>query len=240
VAYHKPTLVETYAELYLAPGTLSQSTMFDVVPELKKLGFTDVELNTVGFSVEFKQGNPSRRETQRVRCWKPGRTQLVQVGEDLLVVNLTGQYPGWTAFTTLFSQALTGLHAGVGEPRYVSMALGAIDQFSVMPDAGYHVSDFLAVGGAVVPSWYSGCRESLDMDLGHGILASDGHNRQIHINVRVEPEAVNFMLRTEFRERIETTNELTQMLGKLHDESNVVFEQIITDRLRKQVMGGKK
>src|SRR5207249_4220734 len=112
-----------------------EARFFDVVPELKKLGFTDIELATVGLTLDIRQGRPSPREKQRVRCWKPGRKELVQVGEDVLVTNLTGEYPGWDAFVHLFAQARQALAVGLGQIGITSLNLGAIDQF-VAPQAG--------------------------------------------------------------------------------------------------------
>lgn len=239
VAYRKPTLIETYAELYLSRGTLTEARFFDVVPQLKKAGFTEIELTTVGLSLDIKQGRPSPRENQRVRCWKPGRTELVQVGEDLLVVNLTGEYPGWDSFVRLFAEARNALGSGIGELQITSLNLGALDQFDV-PGNGFLVSEYLNVGGPIIPSWYSGCRESLDLDMGYGILDQDGHNRQIHVNVRAAGDPVRIGFRCQFHDRVDHDTELISLLSRLHDESNRTFEALITDEVRNNIMGGRK
>src|SRR5438034_1011205 len=105
VRYKNPTLVETFTELHLEPGTLTEARFFDVVPKLKELGFTEVEFATGGLKLDLTPGRTGMpRETQRVRSWRPGRRELAQVAEDLFVVNLTGEYPGWGGFTRLFNE----------------------------------------------------------------------------------------------------------------------------------------
>lgn len=238
VAYRKPTLVETHAELHLVGETLSEARFFDVVPELKKLGFTDIELTTVGFSLDIRQGRPSSRDNQRVLCWKPGRKELVQVGEDVLVANLTGDYPGWDAFVRLFAEAREALVRGLGQINAISLNLGAVDQFDV-ERAGFGISDYLDVGGSIVPKWYAGCGESLDLDMGRGMLDQDGHNRQVHVNVRAGSDPVRVSFRTQFHDRVQPGVDLGVLLSRLHEESNATFEAMITDRIRNGIMGGR-
>lgn len=238
MAYRKPTLIETYVELHLGRGSLTEGQFFDVVPALKKLGYDDIELTTVGLSLDIKQGRPAPREKQRVRCWKPGRRELVQVGEDLLVVNLTGEYPGWDAFLKIFSEAQSALIEGLSRIQIKSINLGSIDRFEV-PIDDYSFSSYFDVGGKVVPAWYSNSREAIDIDLGSGILESDGRNRQIHIDVRIA-DSVIIGIRCQFHDAVSSGADLDSVLAQLHDESNEAFESIITDSVREQIMGGKK
>lgn len=238
MAYKKPTLTETYAEIHLAPGLLSEARFFDVVPRLKALGFSDVELSTVGMKLDIKQGRPLPRDLQRVRCWKAGRTQLVQVGEDLLIANLTGQYPGWSSFVQLFEEAYQALVDGLGTVEPVSVNVAALDSFEV-PKEGFSISDYLAVGGKIIPQWYANCGESLDMTLGRGLLEVDGRNRQVHVSVRSAGDPVKISFRTQCHDRVQAANDLKDLLFRLHDETNSTFEAMITDRVRHTVMGGE-
>lgn len=238
MAYKKPTLTETYAEIHLAPGVLSEAQFFDVVPRLKTLGFSEVEFSTVGLKLDIKQGRPPR-ELQRVRCWKPGRTQLVQVGEDLLVANLTGEYPGWSSFVQLFDEAYQALVDGLGKVEPVSLNVAALDSFEV-PKEGFSVSEYLAVGGMIIPQWYAQSAESLDLTLGRGLLEVDGENRQVHVSVRSAADPVKISFRTQCHDRLAAGSDLKARLQRLHDNTNSIFEALITDRVRQTVMGGQQ
>jgi len=239
VAYRKPTLVETHAELHLSQGSLSEARFFDIVPELKKLGFTDIELSTAGLSLDITQGRPSTREMQQVRCWRPGRKELVQLRADVLVANLTGDYPGWDAFVRLFAEARSALEAGMARPVVTSLNLGALDQFEVSRD-GFSISGYLNVGGPIIPTWYAGCTASLDLDMGRGLLDQDGYNRQVHMAIRSGGDPVKIVFRSQFHDRVQAGADLVALLARLHDESNSTFEALITDRVRNEIMGGRK
>lgn len=239
MAYKKPTLIETYAELHLAERTLSEARFFDVVPKLKELGFTEVELATAGLSFDIKPGRLGMpRETQRVRCWKPGRQELAQVGEDLFVVNLTGEYPGWDRFVHLFDEGFGALEAGLGKLAVRSLNLLTRDQFQV-PRDGFSVSEYLAVGGRVIPKWYEDCHESLDLSIGRGLLDPDGRNRQIQVGVRAAADPVTIAFQAAFHDVVKEGANPRAMLEGLHNESNDTFESLITDRTRNHVMGGR-
>jgi hypothetical protein len=242
LAYRNPTLAETYAELHLEPGTLTEARFFDVVPKLKELGFTELELTPAGLSFDFKPGRTGvpmgvPRETQRVRCWKPGRRELAQVGEDLFVVNLTGAYPGWESFTRLFDEGLGALRAGLGEVRVRSLNLLTSDRFQAAKE-GFVVSEYLDVGGRIMPRWYADCRESLDLSIGRGWLEADGRNRQVQVSVRALADPVIVQFNAAFHDAVPVGGNLRDTLERLHRESVDTFESLITNRTRNEIMGG--
>lgn len=242
MGYRKPTLVEMYAEVHLAPESLKEAQFFAVVPKLQELGFSDVEFASVGLSFDVDpsaQAMQFPRETKRVRCWKPGKQELAQVGEDLLVVNLTGRYTGWDGFLRLFDEGLRGLRAGLNEVPIRSLNLLTIDRFRV-PKDGFTVDSYLNVGGDVVPAWYEASSESLDITLGKGFLEHDHRNRRIQIGVRTNVDPVAILLHSSFHDVVDDGANLHPILERLHGESNKTFESMITDKTRNEVMGGKE
>lgn len=239
MGYKKPTIAETYAEIHLAPETLTEARFFDVVPKLKDAGFTEVEFASAGLSLEVRQGFPPLpRETRRVRCWKPGRNELAQVAEDLFIINLTGQYPGWHAFVHLFDEGRRALAAGLGSVPARSLNLVTIDRFEVARE-GFTVAKYLAVGGSVIPSWYADCSESLDLSLGRGLLEPNGRNRQVLVHVQAASDPVKVLFQAQFHDQVDEGADLQEALQRLHSEAHDTFEAMITDRLRDQVMGGQ-
>jgi uncharacterized protein (TIGR04255 family) len=234
--YKNPTITEIYAELHLEADVLTEGQFFDVVPQLKKAGFGDVEFARAGLDLDLKSGLP--REVKRVRCWNADRTRLVQIGEDLLVVNVLGSYPGWDEFKKLFGVARQALEQGLGEVGVQSLNLLTIDQFEV-PRAGFNISRFLNTGGPVMPGWYEGCSEPLDLTMGRGRLQVDGRNRQFRVKVEATRDIVKVRIQAHFHDRVEEGADLVELLERLHDESNDTFEDLITDHLRNEVMGGR-
>src|SRR5437867_11131756 len=96
--YKKPVLIEIFAECVLTPGTLPVPRFFDTVPTLKARGFTDIEM--IGNVQMTANEGPSMQP--RIRCWSADRRRLIQIAEDLVIVNLIGDYPGWRPFIELF------------------------------------------------------------------------------------------------------------------------------------------
>lgn len=238
MGYRNPTLTEIFAEVYLEADSLTEAKFFEVVPQLQELGFTEVEFSPGGLSLDFRPGRMgSPREKQLVRCWKPGRQELAQVGEDLFVVNLMGSYPGWARFLTLFEKGIGALNRGLGVARIRSLSLRTIDRFEI-PRDGFVVSDYLNTSGQVIPKWYENCRESLDLTMGRGFLDSDGRNRLVNVAVRANVDPVVLAIQASFHDVVSSASQLSNVLERLHGESNQTFESLITNRTRSEVMGG--
>jgi uncharacterized protein (TIGR04255 family) len=238
VAYRTPIIIETYAELHLAPGGLTQADFFEVVPHLKSRGFAGVELASGGLQLEVKSaGFPVPRERQRVRCWNADRTALVQLAEDLLVVNLTGKYPGWTQFRSNFKQAEEALRSGVKSAEIRSVALHTLDQFRI--GRGVYVAErCVNVGGGFVPEWYRGSRLSFDVHLGRGAMLAEGQNEQIEIGVDATSDPVGVRIKVGLHRPVSQDRGADAILEKLHDDSTAIFEDLITDYVRNDIMGG--
>ena len=231
MGYKKPTIIEIYIECFLAPSTLTVSRFFEIVPALKEKGFTDIELQP---SFQVGIGEPNLQP--RIRCWSEGRKKLVQISEDNLIVNLVGEYPGWPAFTELLESAVSVVASRIGEFAIASMNLHTIDRFSV-PVESYALERYVDCGGKIVPEWYKGSREALDITLGRGLVKEDTWNRQINVKVRRrEPVVIEF--RVGLHNVIGSGKSWKHVLETLHDESNEIFESLVTDTTRNEIMGG--
>jgi len=242
VSYKKPTLQEVVAEVHLGDGVLTPPQFFEIVPALKTAGFGDVEMtggDVVEVDVEAKSLH--RRAQQRVRCWNEDRTKLVQLGQDLLVANLVGEYPGWTAFMAVFNAALESLTTVINPALDVrSLALTTIDMFEV-PAEGFRFSDYLNVDGPYLPSWYADEEVPLDITLGKGFIAENGSNRQLRVRVRKrgDEDVMQVHMRAVFHNTVgQGDDDLRELLASFHVESNTMFEGLITDLVRNEVMGG--
>ncbi len=229
--YKNPTLIEIYIECYLTPSTLTAARLFDVVPAVKAKGFTDVEM--LG---NFQLGPGEAMVQPRVRCWSEGRKKLIQMSEDTLIVNLVGGYPGWATFTELLETAVNAVTGAAGGVAFASMNLNTIDRFSV-PVEGYVFDRYVSCGGKIVPDWYRDSREALDITLGKGLLQDDARNRQINVKV-LKRESVLIEFRVGLHNLIGGERKWKDVLEMLHDESNEIFESLITDTTRSEIMGG--
>lgn len=239
MAYKKPILCEVLVEAHLGAHSLPQSAFFDVVPELKKSGFTDIEMGEAGFRLEFdpEQSEPRPRPKPRIRCWRADRTALIQLSEDLLVSNLTGDYPGWKHVRDLFETATAALNGAVPNAVYESLNLSTIDRFTA-PLNGFRLGDYLDCGGRYVPAWYQDATDPLDLSLGRGFLKQQGYNRSIKVKVRIADDEVRMEIHGVFHDRLKAGANMFDTLDALHTESNAAFEALITERTRNEVMEG--
>jgi len=231
MGYKKPTIIEIYIECFLAPSTLTVSRLFDVVPALKEKGFTDIELQP---SFQVGTGEPSLQP--RIRCWSEGRKKLIQLSEDNLIVNLVGDYPEWPAFTELLESAVGVVGSRIGAFAIASMNLNTIDRFSV-PGESYVLDRYVDCGCKIVPAWYKGSREAIDITLGRALVKEDAWNRQINVKVRKrEPMLIEF--RVGLHNTVGSDKSWKDVLDGLHNESNEIFESLITDSTRNEIMEG--
>jgi uncharacterized protein (TIGR04255 family) len=229
--YKKPVLIELFAECYFTPSTFSAVHVMDVVTGLRSKGFNDIEL------VEGLQMGVEQPAVQsRIRCWSPGRKKLLQLSEDCLIVNLVGEYPGWSPFVELADLALGLAAHSVRDLSLKSVNLNTIDRFTV-PRASYLLDQYVNVGGKIVPGWYKGSKEALDLTLGWGLLNENGWNKQVNVRVRCA-EAVTIEFRAAHHKILASGLEWKSALNELHEQSNVTFEALITDKTRNEVMGG--
>jgi len=229
--YKKPVLIELFAECFLAPSSLNAGRLVEIVTVLKGNGFSDVELlGSLQMNVEEPTMIP------RIRCWSQGRNKLVQLSQDCLIINLVGEYPGWPTFNELMEMALGAVHKTIGSLPFKSISLNTIDRFSV-PKASYALESYVSVGGQIVPQWYKGSKESLDITLGWGMLQEDNWNRQINVKVRSR-ELVTIEFRVSLHRVVPTPGDWKSVLNALHEQSNQTFEALITDKTRNEVMEG--
>jgi len=243
LAYKNPTLDEVYAELFCDLNSLRAEDFFSVVPRLAAVGFSDVEFADTGIELLGvpldAEGQVIPKRRHRVRCWLPDHSGLAQVAEDLLAVNLVGEYPGWDRFRELFSLLLASGREGLPDASFSSLSLTTIDRFKVPRSGDFRFGEYIQCGGRFIPEWYKDAREGLDVNLGLGFLATDHFNRKVSVRLRLEEEEAAFQLRAEFHNQL-AGKDPEEVLEDLHRDSNATFEAIITDRVRMEVMGGVK
>jgi uncharacterized protein (TIGR04255 family) len=240
VDYEKPILVEIYTETYIKSGQLPSERFFDIVPALRELGLSKVEFGHVdALSVQPAERIISQSRAPRVRCWDKENHKLVQVGQDLLVINVVGTYPGWEEYVDFFERVQATARRAIPGLEAQSLALHAIDRFDV-DKAGYKLADYLAPTGRIIPEWYLESQEAIDIDMGRGLLHSDGYNRVVNVKVRPGKKRVKIELRSTFHENVSEDHYLGKVLESLHRRSISTFEAMITDRTRNEIMGGLK
>jgi uncharacterized protein (TIGR04255 family) len=242
VSYQRPIIIEIYAELFLEPGTFPFAQMLDVVPPLRRRGFSVVESADMADADVDGSEDPERRpgHVPRIRCWTEDKTRLVQLAPDNVAMNLVspeGTYPGWEPFVSdVVRPTCELLRQTASRARPVSLALNTLDRFEI--PRGLPLGDFLNCGGPRIPAILADTTQAFDYDIGRGLLESEGQNRQLHISGR--PGAATYLVNIHavLHETISESGDIFLKLEQLHDDANIMFESLITDRTRNEVMKG--
>jgi uncharacterized protein (TIGR04255 family) len=242
VSYHRPIIIEIYAELFFEPGSFSFAQMLEVIPLLRRRGFSIVESADVVESNMADLDDPQLRPAHipRIRCWTEDKTRLVQLAPDNVAMNMVspeGTYPGWEPFVTeVVRPTCEVLLQHASRARPVSLALNTLDRFTI-PE-GVPLGEFLYCGGPRIPAVLADTTQAFDYDIGRGLLHTDRKNRQLHISGRQSQNAYMVNIHAVFHETISEDEGILQKLEQLHDDANEVFESLITDRTRNEVMEG--
>ncbi|MEO8379910.1 MAG: TIGR04255 family protein [Acidobacteriota bacterium] len=242
MSYQRPIIIEIYAELFLEPGTFPFAQMLEVVSLLRGRGFGVVESADVADADLDGSEGPERRPAHvpRIRCWTEDRTRLIQLAPDNVAMNLVspeGTYPGWEPFVShVVRPTCEILRQTASRARPVSLALNTLDRFEI--PRGLPLGEFLNCGGPRIPSILADTTQAFDYDIGRGLLESEGQNRQLHISGRPGTATYLVNIHAVFHQTIPESGDILLKLEQLHDDANTVFESLITDRTRNEVMKG--
>jgi uncharacterized protein (TIGR04255 family) len=240
MAYKNPTLTEIVAEIRLESGTLPEKNFMRLINELAEHGLDQQELGHI--AIMDSQAKPEGIEpalVPRIRCWDRERIKLVQFSVDAVYVNLIGEYPGWDAFMDHLRMAEGSVEKVVERtPNIVRVAHQTIDKWKA-ERSSFTIGQYLNCGGPFIPGWYSEVNVSGDISLGQGFHAKDGFNKNINLRVRTSDNAVQFQMSVNLAVAGEQLN-LMQTMDQLHDESGQIFEGVITDKVRNEIMGGRR
>lgn len=236
MSYNQPILLEIYLKVTLREGALPESKYFSIVPLLQTAGLITVELGQA-----LEQHDQVARQVSRVKCWDKDKFRLVQLAPDVVLVNQTKQYLGWSKFRELIGVTFAAVADGGVPLNFKSIELNTIDQFEVpLPD--YRFGKWLNCKGPYLPPWYEDVSDPCDIHMGQGLLNVNGQNRQLHVHVETHPKAGIARIRMQgiFHDALQDQKSFDERLSALHDEANEQFESIITDALRTEIMRGRK
>lgn len=240
MGYRNPTLTEILAELHLEAGTLPEKSFMSLARELAACGFEDQEfMNAVIIENQDQEQEPEPKVVPRIRCWDRERVRLVQLSPDVVYANLIGEYPGWEKFVEHMQTTRTAIANALNiQVQFTRVDLTTIDKWKVGLE-GFTIGQYLDCDGPFIPRWYSEVGVSSDIILGQGFHHKDGFNKKLHITIRTSEHNVQFQIRATFGVTGEQMD-FDALMDRLHKEAVQCFESLITDKVRNEVMGGKK
>jgi uncharacterized protein (TIGR04255 family) len=154
-------------------------------------------------------------------------------------VNLIGEYPGWEKFREHIQTSLASINSALKrELQIIRVGLQTTDKWKV-DSAGFTIGQYLNCGGSFIPRWYSGVKVSSDINLGQGFHHQDGFNKKVTVQVRTSEDNVQFSIQIVLGVS-DRQKDFDELMEQLHRESVQCFEEIITDKVRVEIMGGQK
>lgn len=241
MAYKRPLLRELIAEVSLAPGSLPEASFLSLANCLTASGLSIPEFRSfTSLSVIDPLLPPQARQGPRLKLWNQEKSKLVQYSPDEFFLHLIGPYLGWDAFLDLQALAEDAVLSSVSAPLDIkAVSLIALDEMKV-EKSSFTLGEYLHCGSKFVPSWYGNSTEAVDISLGRGLLESDGYNTSVQIAVRPDSsDLVSIELQSSFRILVSPGHGLRDTLELLHSKSLEAFEEMITDKTRDQIMGGR-
>ena len=238
MGYKNPTLTEILAELHLEAGTFSEKSFMAFARELAGGGLDDQELGHTAIVLGEVEGQDPRL-VPRIRCWDRERIRLVQFSPDAIYVNLIGEFPGWDKFTEHIRATRVALaNALKGDIEPVRIDLTTIDKWKVGRE-GFTIGKYLNCNGLFIPRWYCDVSVSSDIILGQGFHAKDGFNKKVTVKIRTSDTDAQFQISATFGVT-DHDRGFDVLLNELHHETVVCFEDLITDVVRNEIMGGRR
>jgi len=118
------------------------------------------------------------------------------------------------------------------------VSLSYIDKIDDIDDKDFTLGKYINCNNDILPRILNDSKEASDCIIGRG-NANIENNRQIKLALRInEKRLYNIRLETVFLVLIHENTDLNEILKELHFQGNELFEKIITDYVRQEIMGG--
>lgn len=234
--YANPPLIEALCELRFEPGRPWDQTIPGLLYADVRESFPIREQEDQT-EIQFRLDSQrvQRQTTKRMRFFNSGKTALIQVSPDALVINHLQPYPGWEVFRSKILTALDRYKA-VAEPKAVSAcALRYINRIPV-PSEGAILEHYLVT----VPNVPKNLPEALvgwalSLDIPHlerkGIVRLEAGAAPV-----AEGEDAAFVLDIRFSalapQDLGLEDSLTAWIDGAHDVVQETFEASITSDAR--------
>ncbi|MFN0274267.1 MAG: TIGR04255 family protein [Chitinophagales bacterium] len=228
MSYKNPILAEIYVEFFLIEPA-SSNDQLDLVQILKSNGYDNITLPNEIYNLSPPQKTIN---TKYIRCMNETGDKLIQVSPQVFVMNAIGNYKGKDDFFTFFHSGVNYLKETNLFNSINGLSLNTIDRLDVVLNDNFLFQDYINCEGEIVPKWYKGSIYPIDINYGKGVPGKDEYNKQVKLSGRINDDKYSFELQTLLRFQIEDTTLIENFFNDIYVESNQIFENVITDKVR--------
>jgi uncharacterized protein (TIGR04255 family) len=235
--YPRPPLIEALCEIYFDPGQEWDVTLLGLYYERVKSGFPGKrELRNLEVSVQSgpeQFAQEIREAGVRMQFVRADKTAMVQVAPNLLVVNQLPPYPSWAEFRALISERVND-YVAVAKPQGLArIGLRYINRFNFTPGK-YEFARYFARAKFIPPALF----EATGQFLFRLELAQAEQERLLvtMASAATEPSQASIVLdldHVSIGSRPPDTTVILAQLDAAHDRIETVFEDCLTDDLRR-------
>lgn len=230
--YARPPLVEALCQFQFEPGQEWDIAIPGLFYNEVKLEFPERHQQRA-LEVLFDQGTGQAKQSSaaRIQFRRSDGTALVQIGPDLLIVNVLYPYPGWETFRGIVLTSFES-YCSVAQPVGLkAMSLRYINRIR-LPSPSVEIEDYLRFSPSVpsgLPQVFVGWAQSVSIPLDEKAI--------LRINAgstRDESEADTiFVLDIESSTaQMKSLESMEAEITRSHDVIEKAFEECVTDRAR--------
>ena len=231
--YEDPPIIEAVCEFRFQPSQPWDWTILGLFYDRVKKEFPNKkQQNAIELRIH-PSGGEIKQQLQ-MQFWREDEKSLLQVGVDLLTINMLKPYPNWAIFKSLIAEAFA-IYKDIAQPKgFHRIGLRYINQINT-GEKEARIEDYLRAYPTVpkeIPQLYTGWLQRVDVPFEplNGIL-------RLHVgSVREEQQkAVSFLLDLDFgtlRASDVALDEALDWVEQAHSQIEQVFEACITDKAR--------
>lgn len=231
--YGRPPLIEALCQFRFVPGREWDNTVPGLLYAKIQNDFPKRRKHAA-FEFLLEPGSSEVKKVggDRTQFLSADQTSLVQVGADLLIINVLRPYPGWEGFRRLIISTLEH-YVKVAEPAGLrSLALRYINRIALPDVPSVTVEHYLTFSPDIpegLPQDLSAWTQSVDLPVENvGLLRLTSGSAK-------DDDNLAFILDIEFiglnRDRL-TFDQLPEYLDQAHGEIETAFELCLTDQAR--------
>jgi uncharacterized protein (TIGR04255 family) len=237
MSYKNPIINEIYCQFYYNHSVIQQEQY--KIMDLMKPHFEETEIEP-----DLAIITPGNKMSVRIRLWKNEKKELLQIFGNRIAFNYLphvedgAEYKGWKYFCDNNIKYISLIEKEFSNITWNKVSLSYIDKIDDIDDKDFTLGKYINCNNDILPRILNDSKEASDCIIGRG-NANIENNRQIKLALRInEKRLYNIRLETVFLVLIHENTDLNEILKELHFQGNELFEKIITDYVRQEIMGG--
>ena len=228
--YKKPILNEIYIEF-----TLEKEISSDMQYRISSI--MDKYYGTVELEPNLNTNIPNTR----IKLWNKDKTELFQIFNNRIVINnitLNSSYKGWNDFLKSTLDLKRIIDENIKDNlTFNNLSLCYLNKISNIPKEDFKLGHYINCDGNMIPKSFYEINQVTDIVFGIGNVKLDDKNNQLKIRAIMKNDKFDIQLEIICQRKL-TDVKITAELEEMHNYCFNLFENIITDKVKNEIMEG--